>query len=374
MTTPGFIAARELSALLEKYNTERLFIVSGKDSYVNSGAASSIAAVTSNTKIFRFSEFITNPDIKDLERGTSQFREFKPDMIIAIGGGSVIDMAKLIVSTASTINSDAQGILRADEIHKNVPLVAIPTTAGSGSEATQFAVLYINGVKHSVDAPALLPDHAILDPSLTQAMPAYQAAISGIDALCQAVESYWSINSTDESREYSEKAINLILSNIDTSVNDALPEARKKMLEAANYAGKAINIARTTAPHAMSYILTNKYGIPHGQAVALTMASVFSINLDYANRELNEQRGQAYLEQVMNSLAAMFGSSTATEFTEKFTMILSSIKLASSLSQLGINSNDAAEQVASNVNSNRLKNNPVVITKNDIRSIIMALH
>ncbi len=375
MTTPGFRAAIELNALLEKYNIKKIFLVSGRNSYINSGAEYLITTATGNININRFSEFTTNPDIGDLKKGISQFREFEPDIVVAIGGGSVIDMAKLILSTASTVGSDIQKILMANEILKSMPLIAIPTTAGSGSEATQFAVLYVNDIKHSVDAPALLPDHAILDFTLTQATSAYQTAVSGIDALCQAVESYWSINSTNESREYSKKAIHLILSNINASVNDAQPEARKKMLEAAHYAGKAINIARTTAPHAMSYILTNRYGIPHGQAVALTLAPVFLINSDCDNNKgLNEQRGQAYLKQIMSSLGTMFGCSSAAEYAQKFTTVLSSIGLASSFSQLGIDVKEAAKLISKNVNSNRLKNNPVVITEKDIYSIIMALH
>jgi len=375
VNTQHFNAAIELSSLLEKYNANKVFLVSGKGSYMKSGAKELFRPSFSNLNVLRFSDFDTGPEIEGLERGVSLFRQFDPDVVVAVGGGSIIDMAKLILSTASTIDSNILDILEAKEIYKNIALIAIPTTAGSGSEATQFAVLYVDGVKHSVDSPALLPDHAVLDSTLTQSMSAYQAAVSGIDVLCQAIESYWSVNSTEESKDYSEMAIKLVLNNISISVNDCTPESRKEMLRAAHYAGKAINITRTTAPHAMSYILTSQYGIPHGQGVALTLGSVFSINIDCKNRVLNELRGCSYLEKTMQSLCEIFECVDSKGFISKFTKILKSIGLKSTFSQLNIDIDEAAvERIVNNINVDRLKNNPVAITKDDIRLLIMDIH
>ena len=150
-------------------------------------------------------------------------------------------------------------------------LIAIPTTSGSGSEATHFAVVYVGGEKFSVAHPIyMLPNVVVLNPSLTYSMDSYQTALSGVDAFAQAMESYWSVNSTEESKKYSIEALELIIEHLPLAVNYN-DNSRDIMLHAANLAGKAINIAKTSGAHAISYVLTSKFNIPHGQAVALTL-------------------------------------------------------------------------------------------------------
>ena len=151
---------------------------------------------------------------------------------------------------------------------RNVPLVALPTTAGTGAESTQFAVCYIDGVKHSISDETILPDVAILYPPFTYGNGRYLTSCTGFDALAQAIEAYWNIYATDESDEYALKAIGLIYGLLPKT--DLDEEDRADLLLGANLAGRAINITRTTVPHALSYTLTSKYGYPHGHAVALT--------------------------------------------------------------------------------------------------------
>jgi len=206
----------------------------------------------------RFSDFKPNPLIEDVKAGMKVLRKNKCDFILAIGGGSSIDTAK--------------GIKYYN--HVDLPFMAIPTTSGTGSEATHFAVIYKNGEKHSIADARLLPDYVVLLPETLKTLPLYQKKCTMLDALCQAIESWWSRKATPESIDYSKEAIKLIIDNMDSYLRNE-DEGNKHMLIASNLAGKAINITTTTAPHAMSYKMTSLYGLPHGHAVALCLPKVW---------------------------------------------------------------------------------------------------
>lgn len=366
-------ASVQLQTLLDRYRAQRVLLVTGKESFRASGGADLVASACATRTVKRFYDFDANPERTAVNQGIALCANFSPDMIIAIGGGSVMDMAKLIAVADSTVEDDIQPILSADNIHRKLPLIAIPTTAGSGSEATQFAVLYIDGIKYSVDAPALLPDHSILDASLVMSASRRQSALSGVDALCQAIESFWSVKSTPQSMDYSRQAIGLILANIEDSTNGADPAARRAMLMAAHLAGKAINIARTTAPHALSYILTSRFGIPHGQAVALSLARFFAVNADYRHRSLNDPRGHRHLEEVFQSLSTLFDIDGPDGFSRRFNDLLTTLGLHSSAGELGVGGKEAHQIIADNVNPQRLNNNPVTISRGDLERVIDAM-
>lgn len=154
--------------------------------------------------------------------------------------------------------------------NKDLMHIAIPTTSGTGCESTQFAVVYKEGKKISLDSEELLPNVAILDGNLISSLSDLQKRCTLLDAMCQCIESHWSINSTEESRKYSLTGLKAILSNYEQYLKNDL-ETNKNMLTGANLSGRAINITRTTAPHALSYVITKEYGVPHGCAVALTI-------------------------------------------------------------------------------------------------------
>ena len=209
-----------------------------------------------------FDDFTENPKKEDVEKGVALWLQGPPDLVVAVGGGSVMDMAKLIRFYADPM----------------IQLVVLPTTAGTGAESTQFAVCYIDGVKHSINHPTILPDKVILYPPFTYMNSRYLTACSGFDALAQAVEAYWNINATEESDEHALQAIKRIYPVLG---KDKLTEDdRSMLLLGANDAGRAINITRTTVPHALSYTLTSKYGYPHGHAVALSFPFFLKYNLD----------------------------------------------------------------------------------------------
>ena len=176
------------------------------------------------------------------------------DEVVSIGGGSTIDVGKYIA------------------FHLHIPHTAIPTTAGTGSEVTKFAVFTHNKKKFSLEDDRLIPTSYRLDPSRVVSLPLKQTASSGLDALSQAIESYWSPNATKESKEYSRQAVKRVLASLWFSYQYPKSELfRQHMLIAANFSGKAINIAKTSICHAISYPITTHYGVPHGLACALTL-------------------------------------------------------------------------------------------------------
>ena len=206
----------------------------------------------------RFSGFTPNPKMEEVMDGVEVFKASGCDTILAVGGGSPIDVAKCIKKYSE---SDA-------------PIIAIPTTSGTGSESTHFAVVYENGNKLSVAAPDLLPDIVILEPATLRNVPEYTRKATMLDALCHAIESHWAKKATPESKGYAEKAIELILKYKDAYLANE-EEGNRGMMEAANLAGQAINISTTTAAHAMCYQITSMYGFQHGHAAAICLPEVW---------------------------------------------------------------------------------------------------
>ena len=189
---------------------------------------------------------------------------------------SVIDFAKSLNIKISNNNDFKSIVINNDSItNEGLPLVAIPTTAGTGSEATHFSVVYIKDIKQSLSHPLIKPAVAIVDPQFTYNLPPFITACSGLDAFCQAIESYWSVNSSDESKKYAIDAIVKIKNNLIDAVKTSSKESRHELSIASNLSGKAIDITKTTAPHAISYPLTKLFNIPHGYAVALILGHFF---------------------------------------------------------------------------------------------------
>jgi alcohol dehydrogenase class IV len=224
--------------------------------------------------------------------------------------------------------------------------MAVPTTSGTGSEATHFAVIYKDGEKHSIADERLLPDYVILQPDTLKTLPIYQKKCTMLDALCQAIESWWSKKVTPESIEYSRNAINLIVANMESYLKNEA-EGNKNMLTASNLAGKAINITTTTAPHAMSYKLTSLYGLPHGHAVALCLPKVWMYMKNH------------------DDIARAFGKQNYEEAVLFFEQMLQYLEI---LPPQDI-SRDDLDILTDSVNVQRLNNNPVHLKKDTIKDL-----
>lgn len=308
-----------------------------------------------------FSDITPNPLYEQVCKGIELFNREQCEQIVAVGGGSTIDVAKCIklyCKMDSSIN-----FIKQKAFDSGVQLIAIPTTAGTGSESTQHAVIYYNGVKQSVSHESIVPDFAVLEPSVLETLPVYQKKCTMLDALCQAIESFWSVNSTDESKKYSQKAIIAIKENWIKYIFQNVPEANEKIMEAANLAGHAINITATTAPHAMSYKLTSLYGIPHGHAVAICLPEVWQYMLEHTDNCI-DIRGVQYFSDIMNQLSKMIDIDYFKDMMKKMEMFFPC-------------ANDKEKDLdilTQAVNPVRLKNNPVTleteVLKNMYRRIL----
>lgn len=319
---------RELGMYMRRFS--RIFLVCGS-SFRNLAVGTYMEklAVRNELQLVRFSSFSSNPDWEEIEKGIDLFQASVPDLIVAVGGGSTIDTAKCIRHSFGG----------------EIPLLAVPTTAGSGSEATHFAVVYRQGVKESVDCG--LPDAILLDPSALDTLPLYQRKATMLDALCHGIESFWSLKATRESRAYSHRALRQIMNSYQGYLENT-SEGNAGMLQGANWAGKAINIAQTTAGHAMCYSMTKRFGLAHGHAAALCISKLWPWLLD-RSAKLPEE------------LADAMGRDTLRESAERFQTILSQLKLKTPV----CTEEELADMTAS-VNLERLSNFPVPISEQEI--------
>lgn len=369
----GLGCVQNLKDILFQQKIKSIFLVRGKKSYRLSGAEKIIKPLLKKYKVFEFYDFELNPKIEDVIKGIDRFKKFNSDLVVAIGGGSVIDMAKSINLLGGQTGDPKKYIIKKREI-KNCgkDLVAIPTTAGSGSEATCFAVIYIGKTKYSLEHEKLLPEYAIIDPQFTFNLPKKITASTGMDALCQAMESYWSVNSNKNSQRYSEKAIKLIIKNLPLAVNKSNKQARIAMSRASNLAGKAINITRTTACHAISYPITSYFNVPHGHAAALTLSSMLVFNNNVEEKNLLDKRGVDYVKKTINNLVRMLGASDIYEAKKIIDDLMEEIGLETKLASLGIKKSDI-KMIINNLNLERVKNNPRRLDKKQLKNILEEL-
>jgi len=256
-----------------------------------------------------FDKVLPNPSISLLQNSLRELRESKIDIIIAIGGGSVIDSGKVL---AFALESNA-GIETIEDLIKksggssggtSIPVIAVPTTAGSGSEVTPFAAIWDKktGRKASLDRAHTFPKYACVDPSLTDALPLDQTIFSGLDAINQAFESIWNRNMSPMSQIFAEEAIKggiTALTKLSTNPMDKL--SRNEMMRASLFSGLAISQTRTALCHSISYPLTAKFGVPHGLACAFTMPQVMRRSFSRFGGDDRFERLKTVIPRVNNS-------------------------------------------------------------------------
>ncbi len=229
-----------------------------------------------------YSDVKPNPDVTECEACIALIKEHQCDFVVAVGGGSVLDCAKAaaLMATADTpVTAYMAG--EAALPPQSLPLIAVPTTAGTGSEISSVSVLSDHAlkVKKPLATPAFFPKTAIIDPELTLTVPRHTTACTGMDVLCHALEAYWSRQHQPICDSLAINALRLVLENLKTACNE--PEnlvAREKMAEASLLAGLSFTVPRTNCSHACSYPLTNDLGIPHGEACALTIDYFLRVN------------------------------------------------------------------------------------------------
>lgn len=342
--------------LLNELKGKRIFLVCGK-SFLKTQVYKELEEC-SDTLIL-FNDFVPNPDISSVKKGIELFHKSEAEMILAVGGGSAMDVAKGVKGYLERVGEDID-ITR--PVKKNdIPLWAIPTTAGSGSESTQFAVIYKDGVKLSVADVNLLPEAIGLYPELMETLPLYQRKATMLDALGHAIESYWSVKSTGESREIAGKAIRYVMKYYQGYL-DNTKEGNQGMMMASNLAGQAIHLTQTTAGHAMAYKLTTLFGVSHGHAVALCLKELWPYMLEHMNKT-TDLRGEEHLRKMFEEISEAIGGTDVVEGCLIFN------KLVQSLELIVPDIEGYEDELADSVNIERLSNHPVKLEREVIKDL-----
>lgn len=332
----------QLDAYWRDTRTKSVFLVCGRSADgLAVGRYFAVLPARLSIRVVRFSDFSPNPDWASAQKAADAFQESGCDMIAAVGGGSAMDVAKCV------------RLWRGGA----AKLLAVPTTAGSGSEATHFAVVYRDGKKQSIADEACRPNAVLLDPSVLATLPLYHKRSAMLDALCHGVESFWSVHATQESQALAAQAIEMILAHYQGYLAEGRDGA--VMLRAAHLAGKAIDITQTTAAHAMSYQLTKRCGLAHGHAAAVCAAALWLHLLENC-----ERRADPALGRRLQSLARAMGCGTAVQAAARFAQLLDELKMEPPRIAA-----DGLDQLAASVALERLKNYPVQLEPAAIRAL-----
>jgi len=361
-------SAEDIKKFINDKSFKKIFVLCGKKSFVTSGAEELFKKIIIDKEIKLFYKKSELPILEELIEIINDIKNFKPDLILAVGGGAVIDYAK--IANVVDVREDLADLIVNYSYpfkKKYTKLTVIPTTAGSGAEVTSNAVIYVDGIKHSFESELLIPDNFFLIPEFLISAPNNVKASAGFDAIAQALESLVSKKSNDQSVEYASKSLRVSVNSFISFVNNPNMKNATEMSIAANLAGKAISISKTTAPHAASYPFTSLFNISHGHAVGLFFERFFKFN--YENLEKSDVSFD--LKKRFDLIFNLFDVSNIEGFNATISSIKKQAKLEDNMKLLNIDLDKNIEKIIGGVNLLRLGNNPVKINGNDISNIIL---
>ena len=360
----------DIKKFINDKSFKRIFILCGKKSFISSGATTLSREISSNKETKLFYKTSELPILEELIVIIKEIRNFKPDLILAVGGGTIMDYAK--IANVVDVRDDLKELIENYSYpfkKKYTKLAVIPTTAGSGAEVTSNAVIYVNGIKHSFESDLLIPDNFFLVPEYLISAPNKIKASAGFDAIAQALESLISKKSNEQSVNYALKSLKISLVSYLPYLNNPSLNNASEMSIAANLAGKAISISKTTAPHATSYPFTSLFNISHGHAVGLFFEKFFRFN--YLNLDKSETSFD--LKKRYDQIFKLFNVQNINDFSSKISIIKKKADLEDDLTKLNIDINKSSENIINGINLLRLGNNPVKINGKDIYNIILDL-
>ncbi|MCM8772832.1 MAG: iron-containing alcohol dehydrogenase [Candidatus Omnitrophica bacterium] len=289
-------------SLVKNYG-KKVLIVSGKNFIFKSGIFEKIKEIFEKEKInyALFSKVNPEPDTENVEEGVEFCKKEKCDVIVAIGGGSPLDVGKCIALRAMNEGHIKDFFGEVECKNEPLPIIAIPTTCGTGSEVTRYAVIIdkLANTKKTVSNEKIMPVMAILDPNVLDYLPEKLIGATGMDAFCHAAESYLAINSDYISKFFAIESLKLLSGNLKKAINGD-KESKEKVFLASTFAGYAINRTGTIIVHGIAYSLTIKYGIHHGTANALFLPYVLEFM-----KENEYQEEIKELEKIVGSISEL---------------------------------------------------------------------
>ena len=361
-------AVTDFKSFLSDNVFNKIFIICGENSFIGSGADKLINDQLKNKKTKFYFKKSPYPEILELKKIISEINLFSPDLIIAIVGGSAMDYAKIANTLSNSTNIEDEIISTKYKLNKKFSkLVAIPTTAGSGAEVTSNAVIYINNIKYSVEGDLIKPDFFFLIPELVISASNKIKSSAAFDAIAQAIESIISKKSNEKSIDFAERSLKISLKNFINFLEKPNLENTLAMCQAANLAGEAINISKTTAPHAISYPFTSIYNISHGHAVSLTLNKFLKYN--YEN--LSSASCKFNLKDRFKILFSLTNTENFSSFDNYLQNLKQKAQLEDKFDKLGIDINKDYQKIISKINTRRLANNPVDLDSSKIKKIIL---
>jgi len=319
-------------------------------------------------KAVLYDKVLPEPPLEQADEGAKLAQKGKCDLVIGIGGGSAMDVAKAVAVVAAH-GADAKDFLGLNKVPgPGLPTIMVPTTAGTGSEVTFTAVFVRPDLqkKEGMNSVFMYPDLALLDPELTLSLPPQPTAASGIDALCHAIESYTSVIASPASEMFSLEAIRLIVENLRTCVHNGRDlEAREAQMLGSLYAGIGLANAGVGAAHSLSYPLGGKYGISHGIANTLMLPRIMEYNLPGALEKF-----ALVAEAMGENTEGLSVRDAAMLAVEAVDNLIEDCGIATGLEELGIPEEDFPEmaRVAMTV-ARPLENNPRKVTLEDAIAI-----
>ncbi|MDY6967068.1 MAG: phosphonoacetaldehyde reductase [Spirochaetota bacterium] len=310
-----------------------------------------------------FMDIENNPSFSSCQKAINHVKDLKPDTIIAIGGGSVLDTAKAARMAYYKSCYDIEKLFNNENIPVTKPLfIAIPTNHGTSSELTMWATIWDkkNNKKYSLSEFDNYPDYAIYDVNLINSLPVVESLTSVLDALSHSFESLWNKNSNPISDLFAIEAIKLIIQNISKLNNQTTIDVRKNLLTASIYAGLAFSNTKTAAAHSISYPLSLYFNIPHGIACSMPLFPLLKIN---------QNTIQYKIDNLLNILRL-------NNIEELWRDVLNSVisKIPFTLQEFGVKKSDINWLVDMSFTKDRMANNIVNLNKNDVYNILKDIY
>ena len=355
-------SVNEIKSVAAELGCKRGLLVSDPF-FMTSGLARKIVDASEGTLVDIYSQVSPNPEVTEVDACAALIRGNEIDFIVALGGGSALDCAKAAGTICFTEESiRAYHGTGVPMPQRHLPLIAVPTTAGTGSEVTCVSVLSDKelGKKGPIVSNNFYPSVALIDPELTYTLPPYMTASTGIDVLCHAVEGYWSKGHQPICDALALHATKLVFRYLKRVVeNPTDKEGREKMAEASVIAGLAFTLPKTTSSHACSFPLTNLLHIPHGEACGLTLDYFARINADAENG-----RNHAFAREV--------GFADMYEMADAILQLKKDVGLRTDLKEYNLTDEQVADLVRISRHPN-LYNNPVEITDEMLNDMYQSM-
>ncbi|KGR92261.1 alcohol dehydrogenase [Ureibacillus massiliensis 4400831 = CIP 108448 = CCUG 49529] len=363
----GIGKLKKLPEIIDQFGFEKGLLIS-TPSMVKNGVAAQIVAASNGKLQEIFSDIQPNPTLKNTDDCADILRSNKYDFAVAIGGGSILDCAKVACFVANTEDSTSIYFYKKKTIdHSGIPLIAIPTTSGTASEITAVSVLTDTdkGIKAPLGSKYLYAKYAIIDPELTYSCPPHVTATSGIDVLAHSLEAFYGKKHQPYTDMAAEKAAKLVFENLLTAYKDPNNiEARVNMSLASVTAGFAFNLTQTAAAHACSYPLTQDFGITHGEACAFTLAAFW---------RLNSQSDDPYVSTRLQDFSKRCGFEDGNVLADFIDFMKKEMDLCMTLEDAGVTSEELLDNLVANSFAPNMQNNPIEMTPSSLKVFYQSL-